>query len=901
VSNVDGIELRTVRPDDWTIWRDLRLAALAEAPYAFGSTLAQWQDQAEERWRARLAIPGSHNVVAVVDGRAVAMASGVPAQQPDSVERPDSVELISMWVSPAVRGRGVGDRLIREVERWAAARGSATVRLSVMPDNGAALALYRRHGFVDTGEPGDPLPDGRGRELVLAKTVRRPFEADGLPGFPPSAQPRSNNRYVVSMFPYPSGDLHMGHAEAYSISDAIARYLRLKGHNVLAAIGWDSFGLPAENAAFKRNLSPRDWTYDNIEVQAEGFRRLGMSFDWRTRLHTSDPEYYRWNQWLYLKLYERGLAYRATDPVNWCPNDRTVLANEQVVQGRCERCGAVVGQRDLTQWFFRITRYAQRLLDDMDQLGGWPEDVLTMQRNWIGRSAGAYVDFPIEGTGQTVRVFTTRPETLYGATFLVVADTELAGRAAVNPVNGERIPVHAADHVVSDYGTGASIDTGGRPVDCGPLTGRTVAQARDAVVRDLERTGSGTAAVIYRLRDWLISRQRYWGTPIPMVHCPACGVVPVPEDQLPVTLPETGFELRPGSGEPPLATAGDWVSVPCPRCGGPARRDVDTMDTFVDSSWYFLRYPDPAYDRGPFNPEGIARWLPVDDYIGGKEHAILHLLYARFITKVLHDLGMLPFDEPFRRLTNQGQVIMAGKSMSKSLGNLVNLQDQIARFGPDAVRVTMLFAGPPEDDIDWATVSPAGAVKWLARVRRLAGEVGLARPDGAGPDGAGVGSVAARSAVHRLVDGIDRLMDQRRFNVAIARMMELTTLLRRELDHAGGVADRVVREGVEALCRMLSCVAPFSAEDAWAALGNEQSVVEAGWPEVDPALLAVAEVTCVVQVDGKVRARLAVPVDIGAEELRSRALAADRIVDELNGRPPRRVVVRPPTLVNVIR
>jgi leucyl-tRNA synthetase len=797
------------------------------------------------------------------------------------------------------------------------------------------------------------------------------YQAAGLPGSP-AAEPRSNNRFVVSMFPYPSGDLHMGHAEVYSISDAMARYQRLKGFNVLNGIGWDSFGLPAENAAIKRGLSPKGWTYDNIAVQKEGFRRLGIGFDWRTLLHTSDPEYYRWNQWLFIQMYKRGLAYRNTAPVNWCPNDLTVLANEQVVQGRCERCGAEVVRRNLTQWFFKITDYAQRLLDDMEQLKAWPDDVLSMQRNWIGRSTGAYADFKIEGVDESVRIFTTRADTIYGATFFVVAaDSDLAerivapeqrealreyaaatrslseiqrmstdrpktgvslGRNALNPVTGELIPVYAADYVLSDYGTGAImavpahdqrdldfakafdlpvrvvIGTGeedpavtgiatsgsGTAVNSGPIDGLSVEEAKQAVVRDLEEKQLGTATTIYRLRDWLISRQRYWGTPIPMIHCAACGIVPVPEDQLPVVLPESGFDLRPTGGEPPLASATDWVNVPCPECGGPAKRDVDTMDTFVDSSWYFLRYPDPTYDQGPFNPEGIERFLPVDDYIGGKEHAILHLLYARFITKVFHDLDMLPFDEPFRRLTNQGQVIMAGKSMSKTLGNLVNLQEQIAQYGSDAVRVTMLFAGPPEDDIDWATVSPAGALKWLSRIKRLAREAGPATAEAA------EGSPEVRGAAHRLIHDIDRLHEDRRINVAIARMMELTTLLRRQLDESGGVADKVVREGIEALARMLSVVAPFTAEAAWSALGNEPSVTEAGWPEVDPALLVLKEVTCVVQVAGKVRARLQVPAEIDAAALEALALAAEPVVRELDGRAPRRVIVRQPNLVNIV-
>jgi len=559
---------------------------------------------------------------------------------------------------------------------------------------------------------------------------RGTYEANGLIQDDADDRPRS---YVVSMLPYPSGDLHMGHAEVYSIGDVIARFARMRGQNVLHPIGWDSFGLPAENAALKRNLDPKEWTYANIEVQARSFHRLGVSFDWRTRLHTSDPEYYRWNQWLFLRMYEKGVAYRKSAPVNWCPTDQTVLANEQVIQGHCERCGSQVIQRNLTQWFFRITQYAQRMLDDMAQLEGkWADDVLTMQRHWIGRSEGAWVDFEIEGREEPIRVFTTRPDTLFGATFFVMAaDAPLAAelcapeqraefeayrekvraeteierlatgrpktgvplnRYAINPVNGERIPVYASDYVLSHYGTGAImavpahdqrdldfaramglpvrvvVSTGesdpgtteiatseeGVLVNSGRFTGMRSSDAIAAITADLQQRGVGAPAVTYRLRDWLVSRQRYWGTPIPIIHCPACGLVPVPDDQLPVRLPESGYQLRPDSGQSPLESATEWVNVACPSCRGPAKRDTDTMDTFVDSSWYPLRYPNPHYEDGPFDPPGVARWHPIDEYIGGKEHTTGHLMYARFMTKVLYDMGMVHFTEPFTRLTNQG-------------------------------------------------------------------------------------------------------------------------------------------------------------------------------------------------------------------------------------------------------
>jgi leucyl-tRNA synthetase len=800
----------------------------------------------------------------------------------------------------------------------------------------------------------------------------RLFEAGG----PADPRPR---KYVVDMFSYPSGDLHMGHAEAYSIGDAVARFERLRGFNVLHPIGWDSFGLPAENAAFKRGLDPRDWTYANIAVQAESFRRMGMSFDWRSRLHTSDPEYYRWTQWLFLRLFERGLAYRKASPVNWCPNDQTVLANEQVIGGRCERCDAVVTKRTLTQWFFRITDYADRLLADMSGLEGrWPDRVLTMQRNWIGRSTGASVDFAVEGRAEPVRVFTTRPDTLYGATFFVLAvDSVLAaelaagggheaefaayresvrslteidrlsterpktgvflGRYAVNPVNGERIPVYAADYVLPDYGTGAImavpahdqrdldfarafglpvravIDTGepdpaetgvatagaGVVVNSGPYDGLCKVAAIEAITADLAASGRGQAAVTFRLRDWLLSRQRYWGAPIPIVHCPSCGEVAVPDAELPVRLPESGYSLRPEGGLSPLESATEWVAVACPSCGGEARRDTDTMDTFVDSSWYFLRYPSAGNDAAPFDREQLRRWAPVDQYVGGVEHAILHCLYARFITKVLCDLGYVEFTEPFTALINQGNVIMNGAAMSKSRGNLVDLQEEMAAHGPDAVRVTMLFAGPPEDDIDWADVSPTGSGKWLARVWRLAGDVGAA---GMGaPESRG--DPALRTVVHRLVDETTMLVQGLRFNVAIARLMELTSALRKAVEggalesHAGTVA---VREGTSALVRMMSIFAPFTAEDGWARLGMTPSVVSAGWPMADPALLVEETVTCVVQVDGKVRDRLTVPATIDEAGLRELALEAAGAVRALADRPVRMVVVRPPRLVNIV-
>ncbi|MEY3203566.1 MAG: hypothetical protein RLZZ629_850 [Actinomycetota bacterium] len=610
-------------------------------------------------------------------------------------------------------------------------------------------------------------------------------------------------KYVLDMFPYPSGDLHMGHAEAYALGDVIARYWIQKGFNVMHPIGWDAFGLPAENAAIKRNADPRAWTYENIDVQKASMRRYACSFDWDRTLHTCDPEYYKWNQWLFLKMFEKGLAYRKDSAVNWCPDCQTVLANEQVVAGLCERCDSAVTKKKLNQWYLKITDYADRLLDDMDQLEGkWPEKVLLMQRNWIGRSTGAQVDFAVDGSDQSITVYTTRPDTLYGATFMVVAaDSELAAklvaetdveaefkkyvesvkaasdidrlatdrvktgiflnRYAINPVNNEKIPIWASDYVLADYGTGAImavpahdqrdldfakamklpvrvvIDTGledpntsgvatdgdGKVINSGSITGLTKDEAISKIITELESKKLGKATKNYRLRDWLISRQRFWGTPIPIIHCDSCGLVPVPESQLPVELPDAkGLDLKP-KGTSPLGAASDWVNVSCPKCKAPAKRDADTMDTFVDSSWYFLRYTSVNNHEVAFDKKSVETWLPVDQYVGGVTHAILHLLYSRFFTKVLHDLGLLNFTEPFTRLLNQGMVLMDGSAMSKSRGNLVKLSDELDKHGVDAIRVSMVFAAPPEDDIDWSDVSPAGSLKFLNRAWRISQDV----------------------------------------------------------------------------------------------------------------------------------------------------------------------------------
>jgi len=807
-------------------------------------------------------------------------------------------------------------------------------------------------------------------------------------------------KYVLAMFPYPSGDLHMGHAENYLYSDIVARFWRHRGHNVLNPIGWDSFGLPAENAAIRRGADPREWTYQNIDQQKAGFRAYGVSFDWSRVLHTSDPEYYRWNQWLFLKMYERGLAYRKKSPVNWCPNDQTVLANEQVVDGRCERCGAEVVKKKLTQWYFRITEYADRLLDDLNQLEGrWPHKVLQMQRNWIGRSVGADVDFRIEGRDEPVTVFTTRPDTLHGATFFVVApDSDLAAelvegasdevrarfgeyleqvqkttdidrqstdrpktgvfleRYAVNPVNGDRMPIWAADYVLADYGHGAvmavpahdqrdldfarafdlpvkvvvdttapvtgalpvietdadgvpvmpeSLDdqhpakTGialsgeGRMINSGELDGLSKRHAVARQIERLEKDGVGRAAKNYRLRDWLISRQRFWGTPIPMLHTDDGEIVPVSEDQLPVRLPDAaGLDLRP-KGTSPLGAAESWVRTVVPGTGEPALRDPDTMDTFVDSSWYYLRFLSPNSDQFAFDVDEAKRWAPIDAYIGGVEHAILHLLYARFITKVLFDMGMVDFTEPFSSLINQGMVILNGAKMSKSKGNLVLFQEELDAHGADALRVGLAFAGPVEDDKDWADVSTTGAQKFLSRALRVAGEV--SSEVGVSFDG---GDAALRRAIHHLLAEAPGLVEHTKFNVLVARLMELVNGIRKTIDSGAGAGDPAVREATETVAVMLDLIAPHTAEEMWEQLGHEPSVGLVTWPAADPALLVEDTATVAVQVGGKVRATLEVPAKIGEAELEALARADERVQRALEGKEIVRVIVRAPKIVN---
>ncbi|MGO3148012.1 MAG: leucine--tRNA ligase [Leucobacter sp.] len=809
----------------------------------------------------------------------------------------------------------------------------------------------------------------------------KPFEVSQ----DPQAQSDRPTKYVLDMFPYPSGDLHMGHAEAFCFGDILARYWRGQGYDVLHPIGWDSFGLPAENAAIKRGVDPREWTYANIAQQKASFRIYAPSFDWSRVLHTSDPEYYKWNQWIFLKMYEKGLAYRKASWVNWDPVDQTVLANEQVLaDGTSERSGAMVVKKKLTQWYFRITDYADRLLEDLDQLEGkWPTKVLNMQRNWIGRSIGAEVEFEIEGREEKVPVFTTRPDTLHGATFMVVApDSDLAAELAagsssevraqfeayldatqkqseierqstdrektgvfldhfaVNPVNGERIPVWAADYVLADYGHGAIMavpahdqrdldfalkfelpvrivvdvrDADGEalpdPVSTGVATsgdGIMVNSAEldglgkvDAIARAievLEARGTGRATTTYRLRDWLISRQRYWGTPIPILYGEDGSMRPVAEDTLPVELPDAaGLDLKP-KGSSPLGAATEWATVTDPTTGETLRRDPDTMDTFVDSSWYFFRFLSASDPTQAFDPEAAKKWAPVDQYVGGVEHAILHLLYSRFITKVMFDLGYIDFEEPFLDMLNQGMVLLDGAKMSKSKGNLVEFASELSAHGADALRVTLAFAGPPEDDIDWADVSVQGSAKFLARAWRIAHDIELS---GSNATDFAAGNPALRKSTHQLLADGPGLAESYKFNVIVARLMEQVNVTRKAIDSGCGVADPAVRESAEAIAVILSLFAPYAAEDMWSMLGHEPTVALSKWPTADESLLVDDEVTMIVQVDGKLRDKLTVSATISEADAESAARASVNAQRAIGDRLIANVIVRVPKVVSI--
>jgi leucyl-tRNA synthetase len=797
--------------------------------------------------------------------------------------------------------------------------------------------------------------------------------------------------YCLEMFAYPSGHAHVGHVKNYIIGDVVARMKRMRGFNVLHPFGWDAFGLPAENAAIKNGTHPETWTLDNISHMKGQLQRLGISYDWSREIATCTPEYYRWNQWLFTRMYEKGLAYRKRSSVNWCPSCRTVLANEQVVDGGCWRCGTPVVTRDLEQWFFRITAYADELLDATYELQGWPEKVLTMQRNWIGRSEGARVRFALP-SGGAIEVFTTRIDTIYGATFVLLApehelvaewsrtDATLGTRAqqfraldrtarltgeiekegfdtghtAINPFTNEPVPVWIANFVLGEYGTGAvmgvpahdqrdfefarkyglpirvvvrppggptpnepelteAVSNDGVLVNSGPYDGADSDAARRTLADEAKRRGIGEATVQYRLKDWGISRQRYWGTPIPMIYCEKDGIVPVPDEQLPVRLPKTA-EFS-GRGDSPLAQMPEFLNVTCPKCGGPARRETDTMDTFVDSSWYFFRYCDPHDERLPFDPATVKYWGPVDFYSGGVEHAILHLIYSRFFTRVFRDLGMVTIDEPFTRLLTQGMVLKDGQVMSKSKGNVVDPDDMIRKYGADALRTYIMFVAPPEKEIEWTDAGLEGSFRFLTRVWRLVDQVaemiggeGIPSPDDMHLNAAERG---LRRKTHDTIRRVTQDLDPRvHLNTAISAMMELvnelyafcdrddTAIVGRRAEEAAARGDAqrgetiaVLKASVESLVRLLSPFAPHMAEELWEMLGHAESIETAGWPVFDPDVARAEEVVVPVQVNGKVRARITVPADAPEEELRQRALADGQVQAHTSGKQIKKVVV----------
>jgi leucyl-tRNA synthetase len=775
--------------------------------------------------------------------------------------------------------------------------------------------------------------------------------------------------YNVQMYPYPSGDLHMGHLRNYTYVDLLTRFHRMRGKNVLAPMGWDSFGLPAENAAIQTGVHPREFTERQIVRMKSQLRRLGAVYDWERELASHTPEFYRWDQWLFLQLFEQGLAYKKLASVNWCPKDQTVLANEQVVDGACERCGTTVEKRDLEQWFFRITDYAQRLLDDLALLEDWPERVRVMQANWIGRSDGCQFRMQVAGHDLWLEVFTTRPDTVFGMTFAVLApehplvdrliagsDHEqeardyiaaarrqseiermaegektgvFTGAYAVNPVNGREVPIFIADYVLMGYGTGAIMAVPGqdqrdwdfarrygldiiRTVSPPPgwegeaylgegiainsdfLDGLDVAAAKKKIIAWFEEQGTGTGTVQYRLRDWLISRQRYWGSPIPIIICPTDGLVPVPVEQLPVVHPDvTDYAPR---GESPLAAVPEFVNVECPSCGGPARRETDTMDTFVDSSWYFLRYCDAHNSEAIFDPAKVAYWMPVDQYVGGVEHAVLHLLYARFITKVLHDMGMVDVDEPFARLFTQGMLVKDGAKMSKSRGNVVAPDPYYERFGADAIRLFELFIGPATDDAVWNDNGVEGTYRFLDRVWRMGtGEIGLIvdRAEAAGDR-------AILASAHRALRKVTEDIERFRFNTAVAALMALANTLADYLRSQGGARTETFAEAFRLMVLMLAPMAPHLTHELWERRGHGSMLATESWPQWDPDLVRQDSVTMVIQVNGRVRDRIEVAADIDEVEAEMIALASARIAPYLEGATIRRVVVRVPTLVNVV-
>lgn len=790
--------------------------------------------------------------------------------------------------------------------------------------------------------------------------------------------------YCLEMFPYPSGKLHMGHVRNYSIGDVIARFKKMQGYDVLHPMGWDAFGLPAENAALKNGVPPAKWTMENIDNMKKQLKQLGLSYDWDREVSTCHPDYYRWTQWIFLKLYEQGKCYKKTAAVNWCASCATVLANEQVVDGGCERCGTTVEQKELEQWFFKITDYADRLVEDLKLLDGWPEKVRIMQENWIGRSYGAEIVFKITGSDEELRVFTTRPDTIFGVTYMVLAPEHpltlkisantdqkqdvadfvrkvrnmsmrdrtttaekegvFTGAYCINPVNGERIPILVGNYVLLDYGTGAVMGVpahdqrdfefatkyklpikpvisppdwdiekeplteayagDGVLINSGEFNGMSKDEAIKAITKYLEEKGQGRQMVNFRLRDWLISRQRYWGTPIPIVYCQKCGIVPVPEDQLPVLLP-TDVAFNP-TGKSPLEDCPEFVHTTCPKCGGEARRETDTMDTFMDSSWYFLRYTSPNDHHQVWDKEKANRWMAVDQYIGGVEHAILHLLYSRFFTKFFYDLGLIDHQEPFKNLLTQGMVLKDGTKMSKSKGNVVSPEEIVDSYGADTARLFILFAAPPERDLEWSDRGVEGCHRFLNRVWRLYHSLlDCVKDAPAVVDGEKLVGVhrEMRRITHQTIKKVGEDIEQRfNFNTGISAIMELVNALYTYRDKVPAAEQNkaVLREALENLVIMLAPFAPHITEELWQLLGHSDSVHLQSWPRYDERALVEDVYTIVVQINGKVRARVDVPANSNPEEMKSYVMEQDKIKDLIADKEIVKVIAVPKKLVNIV-
>lgn len=793
--------------------------------------------------------------------------------------------------------------------------------------------------------------------------------------------PKRPKYYVLEMFPYPSGNIHMGHVRNYSIGDVVARYKRMRGFNVLHPMGWDAFGLPAENAAMKRGIHPASWTYSNIAYMRDQLKAMGLSYDWERELATCGPEYYRWEQELFLQMLQRGLIYRKETTVNWCEDCQTVLAREQVIDGTCWRCDQPVLPKTMHGWFFKITDYAEELLADLDKLSGWPEKVVTMQRNWIGKSTGLACDFAIEGRDECITIFTTRPDTIFGVTFMSLAvehpllksltagkpeeqavnafinqtiidkqraslDDEaekkgvFTGSYCINPFTGERVPIYAANFVLMDYGTGAVMavpahdqrdfefaqkyklpiravvqpegalldattmtaasEGPGTLVNSGAFTGLDSVEAQARIIAHAEQRGIGKAHITYKLRDWGISRQRYWGAPIPVIHCETCGIVPVPTDQLPVLLPGAG---EPKGSHAPLHQQDAFIATTCPLCQRPARRETDTLDTFVESSWYFIRYTNPQLHTGPVDREAAEYWLPVDQYIGGVEHAILHLLYARFFTKMLRDLGYLQINEPFTNLLTQGMVIKDGAKMSKSKGNVVDPNDLIQQFGADTVRLFSLFAAPPERDLEWNAQGVEGASRFLNRVYRLVTQNLACFQTTGRIDSVALNDVSrnlhrkTHQTIRRVTESIESNFH---FNTAISSVMELVNLAAGSTNDEPALNQPVLKESLQTILTLLFPMVPHFCEELWEMTGQQQRLNETAWPQFDVEAAREDELTIVVQINGKVRAKLQVAANIDDETLQQKALNEEKIVQLLEKKEPKKIIVVKKKLVNIV-